>query len=233
MFRSLISGRPVCSAGIPLPPAEKTACITGHRESGIVPYRNSEKYRRITTLTVRYMLFHKIDVAIARGYNVFIDGLAVGTDLWSAEYIAEKKKNGSNIMLIGVMPFLRHAECFPQGYKELLKRIENSADYLITTCQNPDIVYSKGAETSESSPSLYRDRNYFMVDNSSAVISFFNNEKVRSGTAQTLNYARRKDRLVLSFGLEDVYGIISRSNGDIRRIKQEIELSDCDGLTDG
>ena len=230
MFRSLISGRPVCSAGIPLPPAEKTACITGHRENGIVPYGNNEKYRRLTTLTVKYMLFHKIDEAIENGYNVFIDGLAVGTDLWSAEYIAEKKKNGSNIMLIGVMPFLRHADYFPKNYREMLKRIENSADYLITTCPDSEMVYKAGA--GESSASLYRERNYFMVDNSSAVISFFNKERVRSGTAQTLNYARKKDRLILNFGLEEVYSTIRKSKGDISRIKQEIALMDIQTAED-
>lgn len=176
----------------------------------------------MTVSAVKLMLQRYIDIAAEQGYTDFISGLAIGCDLWAAEHILRKKAAGWNIRLIGAMPYLRHSERFPAEYKRLLRQVEEGADYLISVNTEPSAVYCKKGGWS----SLYRDRNYFMVDNSSAVIAFLNSDTIASGTAQTVNYAYRTSRRIYRFGLEDVFSIMDSAGPDLRNISREIALSD-------
>ena len=115
------------------------------------------------------------------------------------------------------MPYLRHAERFPRDYVTLLEYVERSADVLVTVNSDPDIVYGKHGEAA----GLYRDRNYYMVDRSSAVIAFLNEGSFASGTSQTVNYAYRNGRLICRFGINDVYALIDRAGADLRSIRRE------------
>lgn len=209
-FKSLISGAYVCSPSEFTPDIRKTICISGHREKSIVPFMNNPDFKDATVNAVKLLLYKFIDVAVECGYNHFISGLAVGTDLWAADYILRKKKSDSSISLIGAMPYLRHAELFPSSYRELLRKTELGADRLICVNSNPDIIFSRKGKGSE----LYRDRNYFMVDNASAVIAFFNSGENFSGTAQTLNYARKQNKKICRFGLDDVYSLMKSASTD-------------------
>lgn len=166
---------------------------------------NNPDFKEATVNAVKLLLYKFIDVAAECGYTNFISGLAMGTDLWAAEYILHKKATNNSLKLIGAMPYLRHAELFPSSYRELLRKTELGADRLICVNSNPDIIFSRKGKGSE----LYRERNYFMVDNASAVIAFFNSGESFSGTAQTLNYARRQDKKICRFGLDDVYSLMS------------------------
>ena len=87
---------------------------------------------------------------------------------------------------------------FNGKYKE--KNLEN-----LRNCKN----YS-----SFTDPQIYRIRNYYMVDNSSVVIAFYNGSNTRSGTGQTLRYAKQLGRKIYSFSLEDVYELMEKTNCD-------------------
>ena len=224
MLTSLISGEPVQLAEGFAPDITKTVCISGHRAKSIAPYNGNPVYQNITAAAVKLMLGRYIDMAAERGYVSFISGLATGTDLWAAEHIIRKRSQNSSIQLIGAMPYLRHAERFSAADKRLLAEVEREADLLITVDPDPDIVYSK--THGRGSRDLYRNRNYYMVDNSAAVIAFFNSDETFSGTAQTLNYASRRGRKICRFGLEDVYRIIDRSGTDLRNIARSISFLD-------
>lgn len=224
MLTSLISGEPVQTADRLAVDASRTVCISGHREKSITPYNGNPVYQNITVSAVRLMLERYIDMAAERGYVSFISGLATGADLWAADYIIRKRRQNSSIRLIGAMPYLRHAERFSAADKRLLAMVEHEADQLITVDPDPNIVYSK--THGRGSPDLYRNRNYYMVDNSSAVIAFFNSGETYSGTAQTLNYANRRSRQVCRFGLEDVFRIIDSSGTDLRNIARTLSFLD-------
>ena len=223
-MNSLISGKAVYPADYIVPDRRKTLCITGHREKNIPSFEERSVYRNVTVSAVKLMLCRYIDMAVERGYENFISGLAVGTDLWAAQYIIEKRRLNSNIRLIGAMPYLRHAERFPDYYRKLLAQVEEAADFLITVNDNPDIMYGPPSAEGSFSRSLYRDRNYYMVDNSSAVIAFLNKEGTMSGTAQTVNYANRKGLKVCRFGIEDIFEIMDRTGPDIRKVKRELSF---------
>lgn len=222
MLFSIDSGVPVLPCEEIETDKEKTICFTGHRENSVIPYRGEQIYYGITLRTVQLMLFRYIDMAVESGYKTFISGLAAGTDLWAAKYILGKKHSDSSIRLIGVMPYLRHAERFSDRYKELLADAERGADMLLTTNTDPLVVYGKSRGGEKTSPDLYRVRNYFMVDNASAVISYFNEGSYKSGTSQTLNYAVRQGLKIRRFGLEEAYGVIDECGPDIESIRRKL-----------
>lgn len=224
MLHSLISNVPVYSADKVAPERNRTVCITGHREKSIPSYLNNPIYRNITIASVKLMLYRYIDMAAESGYENFISGLAVGIDLWAAEYIIKKKKTNKKLCLIGAMPYLRHAERFPKFYREMLADVEKNADYLVTVNDNPSITYGSSSLGANFSRDLYRNRNYYMVDNSSAVIAFLNSNSNFSGTSQTVNYARRTGCNVKSFGIDDLFDIITSAGPDIRQIGREISF---------
>ena len=222
MLFSLDSGVPVLPAQDFSGDIDTAVCFTGHRETSVVPYKGEPVYQSITLRTVQLMLCRYIDMAVESGYRSFISGLAVGTDLWAAKYILAKKRSDSGIKLIGVMPYLRHAERFAPQYRETLADAEKGADVLLTTNTDPDVIYGKKGAGENTSPDVYRDRNYFMVDNASAVISYFNEGSFKSGTYQTLNYATRQGRKIRRFGLEDVYAVIDECGPDIESIRRRL-----------
>jgi len=222
MLFSLDSGVEVLPAETYEADAWRTVCFTGHRETSVIPYLKDPAYRGITLRTVQLMLFRYIDMAVEYGYRSFISGLAVGTDLWAAKYILNKKRADKSIRLIGVMPYLRHAERFGGNYKDILTDVEKGADLILTTNTDPTIVYGKSRTAGNSSPDLYRARNYFMVDNASAVISYFNEGSFKSGTYQTLNYAVRKGLKIRRFGLNEAYSVIEECGADIDSIRRKL-----------
>ncbi|MDE6501994.1 MAG: DUF1273 domain-containing protein [Ruminococcus sp.] len=217
-MKSLISGVEVFPSSMVSPDCSKTVCITGHRRNKIIPYKED---LRLTYSAIRLMLYRYIDMAVEAGYENFISGLASGTDLWSAEYIVMKKLRNSRIKLIAVMPFLKHAEFLDGGDRALLEKVERNADYLVNVNDNPDIVYGKRI-SENCSPNLYRDRNYYMVDHSSAVIAFINDSQQHSGTSQTINYAYRNGRKIYSFNMDMISDVIEKSDCDIRTMGYEI-----------
>lgn len=225
VLTSLISGMPVMFALDYCSDRMHTVCITGHREKNVVPYSGNPVYQSLTVSAVRLMLYRYIDMAIEKGYTDFFSGLAIGTDLWAAEYILKKRRYNKNIKLIGAMPYLRHAENYNADYTQLLKKVEQEADILLTVNKNPDIVYSNSKSDKEAH-FLYRDRNYYMVDGSDAVIAFLNRGSFASGTAQTVNYARRRGRKVRNFGMDDIFRIVDEAGTDIRLIGRAIQFMD-------
>lgn len=224
MLSSLISGEPVTTADKIAPDIKKTVCISGHREKSISPYNANPVYMNMTVAAVRLYIARYIDMAAEHGYVNFISGLATGADLWAAEYIVRKRRNNSELRLIGAMPYLRHAERFSPEDKKLLAYVEHNADFLVTVDPDPDIVYSK--TPGRGSADLYRNRNYYMVDNSSAVIAFLNSGESFSGTSQTVNYAYRCGRKICRFGLDDVFRTIDISGTDLRSIARTLSFLD-------
>lgn len=225
MLFSLNSGMPVFTSLPESHDIRRTVCFTGHREKSIEPFEDNPLYRTITVSAVKLMLYRYIDLAVDKGYNCFISGLATGTDLWAAEYVVKKKQSGKKLTLIGALPYLRHAERFPSEYRLMLQDVEKNADLLVVTNDSPNIIYGKGKAYTSSS--LYRDRNYFMVDNSSAVIAFFNSGQSISGTYQTLSYAEKRGREIHRFSSDDVFAVMDSVGADIRRIGRKIaEFSD-------
>jgi uncharacterized phage-like protein YoqJ len=212
MIRSLNSGAWVSLPEKFIAQPEKTVCITGHRFRSLLPYKN-DMSRMVETKKCFYLLLCRyIDLAAEAGYTTFMDGLASGTDLYAAHYIIRRKKQGDDLRLIGVMPYLRHAEHFSSEELDMLTETERSCDCLVCTNPDPDATYSR----SGTGNTLYRTRNYYMADRSSAGIAFMNEEAYHSGTGQTVARLKKAGKPVALFGSEDVHRLMDEAGGDIQ-----------------
>lgn len=220
MLYSLNSGMPVCPACEVNSDMKRTVCISGHRDKSIIPHKKDDS--DATVFAVRKMLFSFINIAVNRGFDTFISGLAEGTDLRAAEYICSIKSE-KNLKLICAMPFIKHSQFFKPPYLRILEKVEKNADILTVVNDEAQITYGKNI-SKFSSPFVYRERNYFMVEKSSEVIAFLNDNSYRSGTYQTVNYARRKNKKIHCFGINDIYTVIDRAGTDKNRIENEINL---------
>lgn len=112
--------------------------------------------------------------------RTFYSGCALGVDLWGAEKVIQLQKEYKDVRLICVAPFPHHAKNWPNTQRQRLDRILETANNVITT-------------SDRFTDKSYKVRNYYMMDNSHFLIAVFDDAKnMRSGTKQTVNYARKK-----------------------------------------
>ena len=104
--------------------------------------------------------------------------MARGIDLWAAQIVLEKKKENPDILLICVKPMDNQGYNFPEEDKKTYDMIISLSDNVISTSES----YSKNC---------YMKRNKYMVDHSDLLIAFVKN--YRSGTGQTINYAKKQN----------------------------------------
>ena len=89
-----------------------------------------------------------------------------------------------DIKIIVVIPFIGYDSKWPDQSRHRLKKLIQNA--------NDSIVISHSADVSS-----YKKRNYYMVDHAEYIIGVFDNQKkLRSGTAQTVNYALRNGKAI-------------------------------------
>lgn len=119
--------------------------------------------------------------------QTFFVGGALGVDMWAGEQLlALKEKSGyENIEIIVAISFVGHDSKWPEQSQKRLKSLIQKA----TNC----IVVSQEANTAS-----YKKRNYYMVDHADFLVGVFDNAKqMRSGTAQTVNYALRQGKQII------------------------------------
>lgn len=142
-------------------------CFTGHRPDKL----------NVSENTVVRALEKEIRIAIQDGFNVFITGMAMGTDLWAAEIVIRlRKKEKLPLKLIAASPFEGFEQRWPIEWQKRYNAVMAEADLIRFI-----------------SPYYHRDcfqvRNIFMCDHSSRVIAVFNGEN--GGTKNTIDYANR------------------------------------------
>lgn len=153
-----------------------TCCFTGHRPQNL-PWKFNEDDERC--LKMKENLKKEIIKAIENGYTTFITGMAIGFDMISAEMVLELKKTYSYIKLIGAIPCKTQDKFWKkkdkQRYKTLLAKLNG------IRCIYDNYI---GRE-------CMLERNRFMINNSSLVISLFNGTS--GGTKNTLEYAKKQN----------------------------------------
>ena len=142
-------------------------CFTGHRPDKI----------ELGEKEIKPLLEKAIDKAISEGFVTFITGMAMGTDIWAAEIVLDRKKKNKNLHLICALPHsgFENRRNFTEKirFSKIIKKadlVKEINDHYFTGC--------------------YQVRNEWMVDRSNLVIAVFNGQK--SGTKNTLDYAIEK-----------------------------------------
>ena len=164
------------------------ACFTGHRpEKFRFQYNENDdlcKKIKAAIFTLAKKLYIEMDV------NCFWTGGAQGVDTWAAEAILDLKQQFPDIELFVAIPF---PEYWSKWEKESIERAQS----ILSRCDgfkiiSPEVQPSAGIEIISSA---YKQRNYFMVEQCHFLIAVFNNAKnkpSRSGTWQTVNYAKKR-----------------------------------------
>lgn len=152
---------------------EKTVCFSGHRPEKL-PGKGRDDCSE--TLFIKDLLRSKIENSIDEGYTRFFSGVARGIDLWAAQAVLELKKKHPDIQLVCVKPVENQGHNFPENDRLIYESVIERADSVV--CTSPE--YSRNC---------YAVRNRYMVDNADRLIAFVN--CYRSGTGQTINYAKK------------------------------------------
>ena len=142
-------------------------CFTGHRPDKLT----------VSEQALMCALEREIRIAIQDGFNVFLSGMAMGTDIIAAEIIIRlRKKERLPLKLIAASPFEGFEKRWPMAWQKRYHAVMAEADLIRFI-----------------SPYYHRDcfqiRNEFMCNHSSRVIAVFNGEK--GGTKNTIDYANR------------------------------------------
>lgn len=167
---------------------KKAVCFSGHRPHKLPGHGVPDDKR---TLRIKEAIHFTIIRSLKEGYYIFLSGLAEGIDLWASEEVIKMKKFYPHIKLVAVKPMPNQGQNFSDEGKKLLKNALENADYIVCTSEH----YSKNC---------YRIRNEYMVDHSDRLIAFVSGDAVRSGTIQTLNYAKKLNKKTTVINVNNV-----------------------------
>lgn len=145
---------------------KNTCCFTGHRK---LPAN------KIQAILIN--LDREIDILIDKGVTDYISGGALGFDQIAASLIVAKKEMGKKIRLIFALPCKNQDSLWDEKQKELYQNLLGEAD---------EVIYI----SEEYDPFCMKRRNKYMVEHSAYCICALLHEK--SGTAQTVRFARKK-----------------------------------------
>ncbi|MBQ4486796.1 MAG: DUF1273 family protein [Oscillospiraceae bacterium] len=155
----------------------KTCCFTGHRPEKL-PDNGNENSVVIKALKSR--LFLETKNAVAQGYKYFITGMQRGVDLWAGECVLDLMGE-NDIHLIAAIPYKDFGKNYQAQDKWLFGRITDSAD---------KIVYISEKYTKD----CYKQRNLYMIENSSMLIAVV--DDYNSGSGQTIGLAKKNGLII-------------------------------------
>lgn len=167
-----------------------TCCVTGHRPGGF-PWDYSDKE---CASHQEYLdsMSNFIDLFIRKeGVRHFIAGGALGVDTDFAETVIEFRDHiYSDITLEIAVPCknqeLKWSSTDKERYKKILEKADKVtilADHYTSFCM--------------------QKRNEYMIDHSDVVFAFWNKEKTTGGTVNAIKYAKRKNKRVEMFILNE------------------------------
>lgn len=155
----------------------RTCAFTGHRPHNF-PWKYNENDSRCEAL--KQVLSEQISLLANSGFNQFLSGMAEGADMWAALSILSLRENNPSIKLHCILPCTTQANNWSAPAQNLYHTILQQAD---------SIIYVRR----DYQTNCMLERNHFLVEHSSSLLSIYNGEP-RGGTAATIRYARKLGR---------------------------------------
>lgn len=152
--------------------------FTGYRPEKM-PFREDIHDKRY--LAFREMLHRVLVRLVERECDHFISGVARGFDTWVAEEVLDLRRK-KKIILECAIPFPGQADSWEMDDQKRRYNILTATDESVITSP----TYRKGC---------YFTRNRYMVDKADVVVCAFNGQ--RGGTAYTVNYALKQNKIVI------------------------------------
>lgn len=171
---------------------EESCCFTGYR-----PKKFPFELRLGTKLfnELENKIYDAVFALANDGVKTFYCGMAMGFDLLAGKAVIDLKRTAAQkgTRLVAAVPFAGQSDRFSPMWRKLY-----------------DIVLSEADEVSVLSDEYYKGcfakRNKYMVDNSTAVLCYFDGQS--GGTANTLRYASSKGLRIINlaeYELTDIY----------------------------
>ena len=151
---------------------ENTCCFTGHRT---IPERDLAFVREKTV--------HAVRLLSSCGFRFFLCGGAVGFDMLAEDVIAEEAAKNSSVSLVLAIPCRNQTENWLKAGKGGTSAIR---EYMRLKAAAESVIYLHDFYFD----GCMRERNQFMVDNSSFCVAYYNGS-FRSGAGQTFRMAQK------------------------------------------
>lgn len=156
----------------------KVLCCTGHRPSKVLWLNEQSNDEYISLLET---MGYKLQTYLNEGYDYFISGMAQGIDMIFAETVIQFKEHyGLDIKLECALPCRNQTEKWNNDDIQRYNAILSKADMITVISE-------------EYNEKCMMERNIYMVDNSDAVLGFWNGKK-NNGTWNTIRYAQLKHK---------------------------------------
>lgn len=162
-----------------------SAAFTGYRPEKLPFGYDFECEQALKVKAALYTMYEKLYL---KGYNCFLTGGAMGSDLMAADVITELKRNygsrADRVMSYICLPCHDHIKKWDAKEKEHLEKILNDGAYPLYVSDRP---YYSGC---------MQVRNRYMVDTSAVLIAVYDGKP--GGTRNTLEYAQKlKKKIVI------------------------------------
>lgn len=153
---------------------EKSVAFTGYRPAKMRVSSGNPDIEK----EVRTALGASIRQLYEQGFRYFLTGMAEGFDLWAADEVLNLAAAGEcpDARIVAVVPFRGQPARFADEYRVIYDRIIKAA-------------YKTFYLSGDYFPECYYRRNDFLVNNSAAVLCYF--DGLPGGTKYTFNKARK------------------------------------------
>ncbi|MCY8549487.1 DUF1273 domain-containing protein [Bacillus haynesii] len=160
---------------------DKTLAFTGHRPDKLFGYDPLEEGNMRLFLKLKTLVERLIN---RRGIDTFVSGMALGSDMWSAQVVLSLRKKYPHIKLICAVPCMNQSEKWKREDKDTYHNILKDADHIC--------YISKENYT----PWCMQRRNEWMIDNSKFLIAIWDGVEA-GGTWNTVKYANKRQRSII------------------------------------
>lgn len=159
--------------------------ITGHRPTRF-KFKYNEKDKRCQR--IKKCLQEQLIRLYNQGVRCFWVGGAMGANMWAAEILLRMKEQTmyQDVELCLALPFEGYDAGWDDWHRKRMGFIRKYAAKVLILGEMP-------------SSDNYKKRNYYMVEQAGYMVAVYDNtHNMRSGTQQTVNYAKKK-------GLQIIY----------------------------
>lgn len=163
---------------------ESVCAITGHRPTR---FKFGYKENMAGCKRLKKRLHDQFVLLYEQGIRTFYVGGALGVDQWAGEILLRLKEQPKygDIKVIVALPFAGHDGGWDERSKSRLAFLIEHSTEVVTVGSAPG-------------PEAYKARNYYMVDRADILVAVYDNDRsIRSGTGQTVNYARKKELQII------------------------------------
>ena len=156
----------------------KVACFTGHRPNKLKGYEAQDNKDLLWRI-----YYACVDLIENKDVSTFINGLALGVDMWSAKIVIKLKEKYPHIKLISAIPCRNHSCKWKKQDIDICQEICDKSDEVVLVTEE------------DYKPYLMQVRNEWMVNKSDYVVAVWDGTK--GGTGNCVNFSIKQNKQII------------------------------------